>query len=444
MQWKWSSKVRLPGKKRRFVKLRRTGSDRSVFKQIFINEEYGFVMPYIPDVIVDAGANIGLSAIYFHQKFPSAFILAVEPDRENFEFLEKNTQGIAQIKCLRGAVWSESKIVNFDSHGDDQSGYMVIDDSPGADGVQGYTVSELMSRFHIDGIDLLKLDIEGGEFPVFMAGNQKEWSRKTGVIAIEIHEKEKKGESERLIFRSIDHLNTVISESGENKIIVNQGYERVSYPIINDEKDILNKYSGINSVLHIGGCHCQEFETYEEFSVRSVFVEPLPEMVAYAKRRYPRISVLQYVASNVDRGIAEFHVTSDNNLGASSLFHLKESLSENPDIRFSKTIKVETRTLDSIVAELDFVPSLLVLDVQCAEGLVLSGATDTLLDSRLRYIFTEVNFSEMYEGCILWDDLKRRLTDFGFVVAAVDKWFNSGIHTKSNAANVLFTRESSV
>src|ERR1051326_8504661 len=63
----------------------RTGtSDLPVFRQIFIDEEYNFQIPFQPSVIFDLGANVGFASIYFANKFPNARIIAVEPEISNY------------------------------------------------------------------------------------------------------------------------------------------------------------------------------------------------------------------------------------------------------------------------------------------------------------------------------------------------------------------------
>ena len=45
-------------------------------------------------LIVDCGANIGASALWFSARYPEAHIVAVEPAPDNFELLRKNCAGL--------------------------------------------------------------------------------------------------------------------------------------------------------------------------------------------------------------------------------------------------------------------------------------------------------------------------------------------------------------
>ncbi|MFH1807697.1 MAG: class I SAM-dependent methyltransferase [Pseudomonadota bacterium] len=63
--------------------------------EIFLSQPYRG-MPAVP-VVYDLGANIGLSALYFHAHLPQARLVCVEPVAENLAFLEENLRrnGIA-------------------------------------------------------------------------------------------------------------------------------------------------------------------------------------------------------------------------------------------------------------------------------------------------------------------------------------------------------------
>jgi hypothetical protein len=56
----------------------------------FGNNEYFFAPTRPNPVIVDAGANIGDSLLYFAYRYPSASVYCFEPNAEAFSLLEKN------------------------------------------------------------------------------------------------------------------------------------------------------------------------------------------------------------------------------------------------------------------------------------------------------------------------------------------------------------------
>src|SRR5438477_2567010 len=108
--------------------LRNTLSDRSIFFQIIVQREYdtqqwSVLHQRIEDsyrrilgsgkipIIIDAGANIGLSARWFATRYPHARVYAVEPDEANLLVLRRNSQGFPNINVVRGALWDcETKL----------------------------------------------------------------------------------------------------------------------------------------------------------------------------------------------------------------------------------------------------------------------------------------------------------------------------------------------
>jgi hypothetical protein len=65
------------------LRLRPHTSDRLIFAGVVIDEEYSFALPASANVIVDAGANIGLASILYAKTFPKARILAIERGTPN-------------------------------------------------------------------------------------------------------------------------------------------------------------------------------------------------------------------------------------------------------------------------------------------------------------------------------------------------------------------------
>ena len=91
------------------VYLRVLLTDVMVYEQIFLKKEYHFEVNKEPEFIIDAGANIGFASVYFANKFPKARILAIEPEKDNFEILVKNAAPYPNIEPLRGALWGEKE-----------------------------------------------------------------------------------------------------------------------------------------------------------------------------------------------------------------------------------------------------------------------------------------------------------------------------------------------
>ena len=102
------------------VWVREGTSDYAVLEQIFHTEEFNIsTAPQFAwirasydrmlaagetPLIVDCGANIGLSALYFASHLPKAKIVGIEPARDNVELARKNTANNPLIEIIEAAV----------------------------------------------------------------------------------------------------------------------------------------------------------------------------------------------------------------------------------------------------------------------------------------------------------------------------------------------------
>ena len=191
---------------KRHINIRPGSSDAKVFREVFLFEDYQVNLTQPPKVIIDGGANIGLSAIYFSNRYPDAKIIAVEPDSENFQVLKKNVTGYPNIVPLNSALWYKSTWLKIRNSSDDEWAFQVIECEQGNEGsFLAVSIDELMQQYEIEKIDLLKLDIEGSEKEIFEKGYEH-WLNKTNMIVIELHDWIKKGVS-RSVFRTISNFN---------------------------------------------------------------------------------------------------------------------------------------------------------------------------------------------------------------------------------------------
>ena len=180
------------------VFLRVPSSDVKVFHQIFIRNEYKFDVNREPEFIVDAGANVGLASVYFANQFPNARILAIEPEKENFEVLVKNVEPYPNVQPVLGALWSEKTEVEVVDHGLGNWGFMI--EAPSSSGpssnsrhqkIEAMTVDMILERYDVSKISLLKIDIEGAEREVFR--NSSSWIDRVDSLIVELHEHMKPG-----------------------------------------------------------------------------------------------------------------------------------------------------------------------------------------------------------------------------------------------------------
>ena len=182
------------------ITLRLKTSDVATFKDIFVHGQYDFTPPEPPMVIIDAGANIGLTSLVFANRFPDAKIIAVEPELSNYEVLLKNTASYDNVVAIQAAVWSANGTVDIVDPGLGNWGFQVGSvagrESKSVMTCRGMTIDKIMSDHGIDFIDILKMDIEGGEKEVFEDADK--WIGKIGILTVELHDRLKEGCSRSL------------------------------------------------------------------------------------------------------------------------------------------------------------------------------------------------------------------------------------------------------
>lgn len=150
---------------------------RQIYASIFERQDYDFKIDKISPTIIDCGAHIGLATLYFKKRYPSAEIIAIEPNPVTLGSLKKNIEvnGLKNIKIIWGAVGKKTEKVSLFIDTKTKRPWS-WDDSIIKDiwinrpnrkdkkeiSVPGIKLSSLISK----NIDLLKLDIEGAETDV--------------------------------------------------------------------------------------------------------------------------------------------------------------------------------------------------------------------------------------------------------------------------------------
>lgn len=183
----------LPEDARRLF-IRPNTPDKHVFDAIFIKRELSHGVGGTARFIVDAGAYIGLSSVFFAMQHPDATIIAIEPENANFQLLLKNTAAWPAIIPLHAALWWKDTTLELYNPGTQEWGYQVF---PSASkrarkqSIPGISIGSLLPMFSSSHIDILKLDIEGAELEVLQ--NSCDWISKVDALIVELHDTFRKG-----------------------------------------------------------------------------------------------------------------------------------------------------------------------------------------------------------------------------------------------------------
>jgi FkbM family methyltransferase len=177
------------------LSLRIPSTDVLLYRQIFERAEYAVPVSRPPRVIVDAGANVGLSAVYFAHRFPDARIIAIEPEAHNFALLASNVADYPNVIPVKAALWHTNTVVDLFDPGLGPWGYVVGHraDCPGAwrQFTDAVTLDKVIHTHGLDRIDLLKMDIEGAEREVL--ADPSPWIDRVDALIVELHERKKAG-----------------------------------------------------------------------------------------------------------------------------------------------------------------------------------------------------------------------------------------------------------
>lgn len=138
-------------------------------------------------LIIDAGAHIGSSAIWFALRYPGASIIAVEPDPGNAALLRRNTSDFG-IEVWEAGLGSAPGTAAILDPGFGEWSYRTMPDAAGGV-VKVVTMEQLLegkpaSRFVPF---ICKLDIEGAEQDLFEAAGADAFSA-FPLIIIELHD----------------------------------------------------------------------------------------------------------------------------------------------------------------------------------------------------------------------------------------------------------------
>jgi FkbM family methyltransferase len=185
------------------ISFRTDTSDIRVIKQIFEEQQYNInrlhraadirdeyeriqAQGKVP-VILDLGANIGASSLYFHWIWPEAKVIAVEPAKDNFDLLLENTKAYKNMLPIHAAAASTDGFSSIINDGAEKWAYRTeINAAPDGTDLAARSVQSLMAATENALPFICKIDIEGAESELFSANT--DWAATFPLLAIELHD----------------------------------------------------------------------------------------------------------------------------------------------------------------------------------------------------------------------------------------------------------------
>ena len=153
------------------------------YKELLVDEIYKFDSSKPNPLIIDCGANIGLSCIYFKKRFPQATIIAFEADPAIANVLKQNliANTIEGVEVISKAVWIHNEGIQFVQDGSD--GGAITNSNAEGIHINSIRLKDFLKQF--SEIDFLKMDIEGAETTVL--SDCKEELSRVDKLFVEYH-----------------------------------------------------------------------------------------------------------------------------------------------------------------------------------------------------------------------------------------------------------------
>ena len=142
-------------------------------------------------LIIDAGANIGASVVYFKNMYPNAYVYAIEPDINNWQLLEINSANYVDKTNFHGAISNIDGTLRLIDPGLSDWGFRTQASVESQE--KQITVKSISPQTILDDAKyaqmtplIFKIDIEGAESQLFQGDTS--WMSKFAMIVIELHD----------------------------------------------------------------------------------------------------------------------------------------------------------------------------------------------------------------------------------------------------------------
>ena len=135
-------------------------------------------------LIMDCGANVGLSSIWLAERFPEATIVAIEPEPANFKVLALNARNFTNIVPMNAAISHKMSQVALSNAGDTPWAWKTQEVNGG--GVTAVTIPHVVGLDENYALMVVKVDIEGFEVNLFKGAT--DWVDALPLLMFEMHD----------------------------------------------------------------------------------------------------------------------------------------------------------------------------------------------------------------------------------------------------------------
>lgn len=191
-----------------------------LYKEVFCNQLYWFNTTDTSPCIIDVGANIGMTSIYFKKLYPNAKITAFEPQPEVFSLLKHNLEYYDDIEIVNKAVLQQEGTTEFSCTAVGSSGVRSLrGDNANEHTLQSIVVKTTSLRPWLENqqrIDMLKIDTEGSEEVILR--DIADLLPRVDNLTLEYHQFPGNPQG-------LQNILSIVHDAGLHYLIINTGYK---------------------------------------------------------------------------------------------------------------------------------------------------------------------------------------------------------------------------
>lgn len=212
-----------------------SGNMRTLVQRVLAGQEYPLLrLPgYSPALIVDVGANVGASALFFARAYPQARVVCYEPSPTNLGFLRQNTAGLPNIQVFGFGLHDHEETVRLFTGKTQSMQHSLVRNVETTENFENATVKSAIAELQpltSAGVSILKLDTEGSEVPILT--DLRPMLSSIDLIYVEYHSEQDRREIDAL---TADHFTMAIARAmlphrGTNVYVAKRMSER--WPIL--------------------------------------------------------------------------------------------------------------------------------------------------------------------------------------------------------------------
>src|SRR5581483_8358311 len=132
-------------------------SELEALYEVLVEDEYRLPPALDPRVVLDLGSHVGASVIALKLTYPSARVIAVEPDPHSFARLTRNVSSLEGVTCLNVAAGAQpGRRRLFRQEGSSWSSSLLAEQNLDcAEEVEVWSLAQILARADVEAVELV-------------------------------------------------------------------------------------------------------------------------------------------------------------------------------------------------------------------------------------------------------------------------------------------------